>query len=328
MIIRENRQRALICKVRELFKFTLFMFLISGTNMSCDTLADITDELDNEFLDGITACPSVCARIESCDDVSPPPLNTGSWGDEDDLPDNDVLSCGGNCIQTEDRVRFGYSDCQIECLQSEDCGTMADCWRPRSDTYKRYCRVETTPVTPPEPMEVGMDEEPVEMNSIENGSVTGSEEVDELVEDPAINEAINESDSLVNFGDQPPTLSGRYRAQGQIDRAENARPIGSTIDTEICFQGTESLSGGSVVSYCESGRPGVGQAPIIGDGQSFTTFFELEGAPVTIMFSGTLDENGAVPEAEALVTYTYGQGIWEHSVTNWAQSATDCSCPL
>jgi hypothetical protein len=172
------------------------------------------------------------------------------------------------------------------------------------------------------------DGTPVEPPVIDNGSVTGSEEIDNLVEDPSINEAIDESDTPINFGENPPSIVGLYRAQGQIDRAENARPVGSEINTQLCFQGTESLSGGTVINYCERGRPGVGRAPIIGEGQDFTVFFELDGVDVTIAFSGSIDESNNVPAAEALVTYTHGQGIWEHSVTQWSQESNECSCPF
>ena len=301
--------------------------LVGFLGFGCEAIEDAFG--DGGILEGLEDCPTVCSRIESCDGVSPPPLDTGSWSGGESVPDNDILACAGNCAQVERRVQFGYSDCQIECLKEEGCGTMAECWQPRSATYQRYCPVEVREIEPtPPPPPADMPDAPVEPDPIDNGSESGSQEVDELIQDPAINGAIAESDSQVFYGDNPPSLQGLYGVVGSIDRSQNARPAGSPINSQICFQGTESLAGGSVVSYCERGRPGLGRAPIIGDGQSFTAFFELEGAPVTIMFSGTLDGESNVPRAEALVTYTYGENIWEHSFTEWTLAEGECSCPI
>ena len=44
-----------------------------------------------------------------------------------------ALDCGANCVQ-DDRAMYGYSDCQIECLQNTDCNKIADCWKAKSDT--------------------------------------------------------------------------------------------------------------------------------------------------------------------------------------------------
>jgi hypothetical protein len=304
----------------------LLISMIILACMACDTLEELSDELENS---GIAVCPEVCLNIESCGATPPPPANLGSLGDS--LPSNGIAACATNCAQTDSRHRLGYSDCQIECLQSASCNKMNDCWDTRSDTYKQYCLKgvevpEITPAPAPEP-EPG-EPEPEPMMSIDNGTVTGNEEVDNIVQDPAIAVAIENSDTPVNFGDTPPNLQGEYAVEGSIDRAANARAPGSPIRTAICFEGTQSLAGGSSVTYCERGVPGIGNAPITGQGNSFSTFFEIDGAPVTILFSGALNEDSSVTGAEALVTYTVGTDVWEHSNTDWVQANPSCTCPL
>jgi hypothetical protein len=283
-------------------------------SLGCDLS---TEDLfgDGGVVEDVLECPNVCSKIEACN-AEPPALRAGVWGD--DVGDNDLAACAGNCAQTETRHRFGYADCQIRCINTVDCDAVQDCWKANSEIYGRFCSVpDNTPVAPPEEQDAGID----------NGSTTGSDEVDDLVEDPAINVAIDESDTIIHFGDDPPTLTGHYAVQGEIDRSNNARPAGNPIRTGICFVGGGmSTPEGPVVQYCEDGQPGVANAPIVGNNNAFTLFLEIQGAPVTILFSGEVEEDLSVPAVEALVTYTYAVSMWEHSVTAWEPDNPDCEC--
>ena len=295
----------------------LLLISLAMTFAACDQLSiggdgglcegELCDQI-GEVIDEVAVCPEVCLQIETCGAEPPPPANVGSLGDSV-LPDNGIAACATNCVQTETRHRLGYSDCQIECLKTVSCGKLEDCWDTRSDTYKNYCLkdVEVPEIKPEPPAEDPMMEE--EMMSIDNGTTTGNEQVDELVKDPALAVAVENSETPVNFGDTPPALTGSYNVEGSIDRARNARAPGSPIRTMICFESTESLAGGTFVTYCERGVPGTGRAPITGEGNNFSAFFEIQGAPVTILFSGALNEDSSVTGAEALVTYTVGTDV-------------------
>jgi hypothetical protein len=297
------------------------------TGAICDAIGEVVDDL--------AVCPEVCLQIETCGANPPPPANVGSLGDSV-LPDNGIAACATNCAQVNTRHRLGYSDCQIECLQETSCGKLEECWDTRSTTYKNFCLQDVeVPVIAPEPApaptggtDAPMGGTEMPMMSIDNGTTTGNEEVDTLVQDPALAVAVEASETPINFGNNPPTLAGEYSVEGGIDRARNARQVGSPIRTAICFESTETLAGGTFLTYCERGVPGTGRAPITGDGNNFSAFFEINGAPVTILFSGTLNDDSSVTGAEALVTYTVGTDVWEHSETNWTQANPSCSCPL
>lgn len=284
----------------------------------CDVLEDaLGDGGLGGAIDLVSQCTDVCTKIEQCG-ATPPKAAAGNLSE--DLPENDAVACATNCIQAEQRARLGYSDCQIECIQQSACGEVNNCWVASSPTYARHCNVpEPRPVRPPE-------ENPP---PIDNGSETGNDAVDELLEDPAINDAVNESDTIINFGDDPPELLGLYSATGSIDRANNARPVGNPINTQVCFLGLTSINGSPNVNYCERGIAAQSQAPVTGSGDSFTVYFDFRpDAQVTILFSGTFEGDASARDVEALVTYTHALEVWEHSVTQWTREQESCSCPF
>lgn len=267
-------------------------------------------------------CNDVCGKINQCG-ATPPRASAGGLGEN--LPDdNPVVDCAANCVQTEKRARLGYSTCQIACIQGAACGEVENCWRASSATYAQYCEVpEPAPIEPAPTPDGGT--EPM----IDNGSETGNEAADELLDDPAINDAVNESDTPIHFGDDPPSLMGLYAAVGAIDDARNARPVGSPINTRICFRGVQHIAGSPTISYCERGIPNVAQAPITGAGNAFTIYFDFRPeAQVTLLFSGALREDQSASGVEALVTYTHAVGVWEHSLTDWTREAETCECPF
>ncbi len=260
-----------------------------------------------------TTCNNVCQKVQSCSGAKPPvPQSFGNQGSSGSAG----IDCAANCI-APDRARYGYSDCQLECLQGSSCGAINECWNSRSEGFAQYClasREPPPPIAPPE------DQEPPE-----NETNTGSEAADELTEDPAVAVAINDGEQPVNVGNEPPIIQGLYTAVGSIDEASNARPVGSVINTKLCFWGQDTLSTGTTVSYCEHNVPGESSAPVTGTGDAFTIYLEFPGMS-TILFSGSSGANG-VESAEALVVYSYGIDVWEHSLTEWERigDCTGCS---
>ena len=279
------------------------LLLLPLLALGCDVLTDKADE--------IAECSDVCTRIDECG-VQPPPVTFGSFSDGSGV---EALDCAANCVQ-DDRALYGYSDCQIECVQNADCNKMADCWKAKSDTYAEYClKGRDIPAVEPDPA----DPEP------SNGSNSGSEKADDLLEDPSSEVAVDESDFDVNFGDDPPDITGLYRVKGEIDESDNARPPGSVIDTTVCFWGQEALAKGSETNYCEYNVPGDAAAPVTGSGNEFTIFLEYPGA-ATLLFSGTVGDDGTIDQAETLVVYTHAVDVWEHSVTAWEHQGQCDSC--
>ncbi len=210
--------------------------------LGCELMADKADV--------VLECTDVCTRVDECS-ATPPPVSFGSFNDSSGV---EAIDCAANCVQ-DDRAYYGYSDCQIECLQNAPCDKMNDCWKARSDTYAEYCLAgRDIPEVTPDPE----DPEP------SNGSESGSEKADDLLDDPASEVAVDESDFDVNFGDDPPDITGLYHAVGTIDEADNARPPGSLIDTRVCFWGQEAKDKGPETNYCEYFVPDMATAPVTG----------------------------------------------------------------
>ncbi len=270
------------------------LLLVLPLAFGCDILTEKADE--------IFECADVCTRVEECG-VEPPPVTLGSFSDGSGI---EALDCAANCVQ-DDRALYGYSDCQIECLANTECDQMADCWKAKSDTYAEYClKDREIPPVEPDPE----DPEP------QNDTKSGSKDADDLLEDPSSEVAVDESDFDVNFGDDPPDITGLYRVKGEIDESSNARPPGSIIDTTVCFWDQKPLSSGTETSYCEYNIPGDATAPVTGSGDEFTIFLEYPDIG-TLLFSGRVGPDGTIAEAETLVVLTHAVDVWEHSVTAW-----------
>lgn len=264
-----------------------------------------------------TECALVCGQVELCE-ASPPAItiegvaggSSGSAG----------VDCAANCVQEDMRAYYGYSDCQIECLQNSECDAMNDCWDVESETYANFCLDgrETTPVAPGED-----DPQP------SNGTTTGNADADDIVDNAAVEAAVEaageDGDFVVNYGDTPPDIVGYFHATGQIDESSNARPVGSPINTHLCFWDPEPSADGTMINYCEDNVPGEDRAPITGSGDSFTIYLQYDGQ-ATILFSGTVDGDGNPTDVEALVVYLSGVDVWELSHTDWEHQGECDSC--
>ena len=287
--------------------------LLATTSLMFVGCADgLKDALDSG-LGNALECVDVCAKIEACgEDVSPPTPSLGDWNADFS---SGGLDCAANCVQPE-RAYYGYSDCQLDCLLAEECGSMNSCWDVSSAEYSTYCLqgVETTPVTDDDAPEIG------------NGTNSGSEDADNILDNPAVQEGVENGGTEINFGENPPEIKGLYQVIGEIDASMNARPIGSPINTSICFWGQKTLTSGTLVNYCETAVPGeIDSIPVTGSGNNFTIYLEYPGQ-ATILFSGSVDGSGNVENAEALVVYLHGIDIWEHSYTDWTNNGSCSGC--
>jgi len=288
------------------------------TLSACDEIKASIEDLAGE-------CTEVCTRIGECEGQvhAPEPVLPGDMGLGDiNLPS--VAACATNCVDTANREFNGYSDCQIECIVSvAECGDIDACWSVTSDAYAEYCLADrdTTPVS---------DDDA----EIDDGTTTGSAAADVVVTNPAVEESVAGSGTVIHFGDEPPKdIAKLWHAEGNIDSSSNARDPGSPIDTKLCFFDMEETGDGSwEVSYCEvgvlgsDGTPLSDTAPITGNEEGGWTIY-LEFTDVgSIIFSGELEEGATImTDVDALVTYYHGMDIWEHSNTNWDTDGETCS---
>ncbi|MBI5527390.1 MAG: hypothetical protein HY897_13740 [Deltaproteobacteria bacterium] len=285
----------------------------------------------DEVQEALDTCLDPCQKVNDCGATPPGGKIPGI-----DLPEtgNGAANCAVNCAQAETRAMNGYSECQLDCLAGAECGNINDCWDTKSALYADKCLEKREGGRPPavEPPA----EAPPEAKEPENDTKTGNGEVDEIIKDPAVQAAVEKGGGggepfVVNQGSKPPQLLGEYAVQGNIDDALNARPVGSKINTAVCFKDLQENPAGRAkgwyVTYCEKNVPGEDTAPITGteDGK-FTAFFVFEGA-ATVLFSGTVVD-GKATGVEALVVYAAGVDVWEHSNTDWQNKSLTCSCPL
>lgn len=252
-------------------------------------------------------CGDLCAKVEECGNLNPPsPQIEGLLSG--DSSGSAGVDCAANCVQ-ENASFYGYADCQLDCLESEECGAMQDCWDATSDVFAKYCGGDAPSIEPSG-----------DSGTPSNGTNTGSSGADEAVDNPAVEEAVDGSGFVVHTGDTPPDLSGLWAVSGTIDQSSNARAPGSRIATELCFHNLVNSGSDITIDYCEYSVPGIVTAPITGSGNDFTMYFVYPGQ-ATILFNGTLAEDGqTVSAAEALVVYTYTIDTWEHSFTDWSLS--------
>lgn len=271
--------------------------------MGASALLAIAGLTGCDDLDKAAQCADICTKVEECGVTPPTPEIPGIGGGESS--GSGGLDCAAGCAAPDSNL-YGYADCQLECLESEECGSMQGCWDATSDVFAKYCSGDAPEVGAP------AGEEP------SNGTNTGSAGADDAVDNPAVEEAVDGSGFVVHTGEDPPDLSGLWGVSGEIDESSNARPAGSRIATELCFHNLQSGGSDITVDYCELGVPGIVSAPITGSGNDFTMYF-VYPQQATILFNGTLSEDGSsVSAAEALVVYTYTVDTWEHSFTDWS----------
>lgn len=272
---------------------------------------------------GALGCTDTCTKVQACSNAKPP-TPKGLLAGTDTTTGIGGADCAQNCAQTDKRALLGYSDCQRECIAEAGCNQINDCWKASSSLYAKYC---IPPDKAPPKVEAPANA-PAEATPT-NNTETGNAEVDTIVEDPAVQEAVADNDFTVNFGNQPPPLSGQFTVKGTIDDSQNARPEGSPIDTTICFHDAAEETDGWNVNYCEDGVPGDSRAPITGSGDSFTVYFNFPGQ-ATILFSGMVERDGSgavtgVKDVEALVVYLHAVDVWERSHTTWSLLNAACT---
>ena len=298
-------------------------FVAASILSGCDAVKNALDSgLLDDLEDIVGTCGEACATIQACgDEVSPPEVALPVGGASLDIEAPSLVDCAANCA-SPDRVKLGYSNCQIECIENSSCGQINDCWNVTSDRYASFCDVDTTPIAP----------SAEETASIDNDTTTGSAAADTITSNPAVEESVEESGTVLHFGDDPPAaIANLWAASGTIDESSNARPPGSPINTQLCFYDMTETPEGWEVSYCEKGvlggdgTPLSDTAPITGEGDGWSIFLEFAGTG-SIIFSGELAEGAtSMSDVDALVTYYHGMEIWEHSNTDWTTSGSTCS---
>jgi hypothetical protein len=290
---------------------------------ACDAVKNALDSgLLDDLEDIVGTCAETCTTIQACGDAVNPPEVALPVGDTSlDIEAPSLVDCAANCA-SPDRVKLGYSNCQIECIEESSCGQINDCWNVTSDRYASFCDVDTTPIEP----------SAEETASIDNDTTTGSAAADTITSNPAVEESVTESGTVLHFGDDPPAaIANLWAASGTIDSSSNARPPGSPINTQLCFYDMTETDEGWEVSYCEKGvlgsdgTPLSDSAPITGEGEGWSIFLEFPGTG-SIIFSGELADGAtSMSDVDALVTYYHGMEIWEHSNTDWSTSGASCS---
>ena len=85
--------------------------LFAGFSLSCDIVDSALDQ-----------CGDACSKVDECD-ASPPEMQL--FG-ESGATEEEALDCAVNCVQ-EDRVMYGYSDCQLECINDTTCEEIQGC---------------------------------------------------------------------------------------------------------------------------------------------------------------------------------------------------------
>lgn len=284
----------------------------------CD-VAKTADDLAS----GALGCTGVCGKVQACSNAKPPKPQ-GLLNGTDTETGISGADCAQNCAQTDRRALLGYSECQMKCIDNASCDQINDCWKSSSALYAKYCipadkvppKVEIPASAPPEATPT-------------NDTVTGNAEVDDIVGDPAVEAAVADNDFAVNFGNTPPPVAGVFHVAGKIDETMNGRPEGSPIDTTICFHDATEEANGWNTNYCEDGVPGDSRAPITGNGDAFTVYFNFPDQ-ATILFSGTVERDGAgavtgVKDVEALVVYLTAVDVWEKSHTTWTLEQPTCT---
>ena len=302
--------------------------MIRNTPLALTGLLTLTfssgcDDFAKALEAAVGQCSDVCTRISECEAEvdAPEPQLPGELGFEG-YELTEAAACVTNCVDEVNRTFNGYSDCQIECILGVDeCGDVNACWDVSSEAYAEFCLVdrESTPVT--------------DDGEVDNDTTTGSAVADLVVSNPAVEIAVEESGTLIHFGDAPPKeIATLWKAEGVIDSSSNARETGSPINSELCFFDMDETDTGWQISYCEvgvvgsDGEPLTDTAPITGteDGE-WTIYLEFDSVG-SIIFSGMLEEEAtSMEDVDALVTYYHGLDIWEHSTTSWETEGETCS---
>ena len=108
---------------------------------------------DPESAEKAAECTDVCGKVEECG--ATPPAPGGLFGDAGSTG-NAAADCAANCIQ-EQSNKFGYADCQVDCLLNVECDQMNDCWDATSDVFDHYCGCTPAPVVHDAPLECAIE---------------------------------------------------------------------------------------------------------------------------------------------------------------------------
>lgn len=270
----------------------LFSFLL--INAGCGALKDALE-------DNLGTCGTACARVQDCG-ATPPEPDYGIGMSESSGVGG--LDCAAGCA-SEERAMTGYADCQLDCLEAVECGDMQACWDAGSDVFAEHCGGGGPKIGPEGD------------GTYDNGTTTGSPMVDEAVENPAVQAAVEASGFVLNFGDSPPAMdSGVFALNWEIVAEQNSRDVGVGSDgypTDICLW--ESDEGPDVDwRYCQIGGLTVGLS-LIGNNDLFTLVIvdELYQGYITGRVENDGDKTKLV-DIDVLVILLWGPDMWERQV--------------
>ena len=280
------------------------------------------DEVKDALADTLDTCATGCARVQECG--ATPPVPDYGFGNAESTG-FEGLDCAAGCAE-EDRAKIGYADCQLECLENADCANMQDCWNAGSETFAAFCSSDAPEVAPPDDQ------------SFENGSVTGNEAVDRAVENPAVKDAMEDSEFPIHFGDSPPDMDdGVFYLEWVIVDQRNSRPVGfgETFPQDICLWENESPTDADW-TYCQIYGLSLG-LHWVGHDDLFTLVVVDEMYQGYI--SGRVVQDGdttRLVEVETLWVLMWGPEMWERQTweAEWVADIGECkqrvdfACPV
>jgi len=291
----------------------IFLFFILAGLSGCD-------EIKAALGDTLETCSIGCSRVQDCG-ASPPIPDYGMGVVES--TGFEGLDCAAGCAD-ENRSKIGYSDCQLECLETADCDSIQDCWNAGSAVFAEYCASDAPQVGPSD----GVD--------FDNGSTTGSTAVDEAVENPAVKDAVEQSGFTINFGDSPPEMDdGVFYLDWVIAEQNNSRAVGTGSPQDICLWENETDPEANW-KYCQIGGLSL-DLHWIGKDDLFTLVV------VDDLYQGYIsgrveqgDSGTQLVDVQTLFVYLWGPDIWEKQTwsADWVDEIGQCQtrvsgfCPI
>jgi hypothetical protein len=291
----------------------VLLFSVLSLLSGCDAIKEILG-------DTLETCTLGCARVQECGASPPVPVYGLAGGQSSGI---EGLDCAAGCAD-EERAKIGYADCQLECIESVECGSMQGCWDAGSAVFGEYCG------------SGGADVKPPDGETYDNGSVTGNEAVDSAVDNPAVKDAVEESGFTLNFGDSPPAMDdGVFYLDWVIIDQNNARPVGFGNPHDICLWESD-VDPDADWGFCQIDGLSLG-LHLIGKDDMFT--FVIVDDMYHGYISGRVaagDSGTRLVDVETLWVLLWGPEMWEKQTwtADWVDDIDQCQsivsdyCPV
>ncbi len=279
------------------------LFSLLTVFSGCDQLKDLVDEFGDE--EKAEMCIDYCGKVKSCDDGTLG--NVGGYEIDSDgckglcegvrYAGVDAVKLAGDNLGIELNVSLwecaGYSTCEEYYACIDAGGKSAYETKLAEDANK------------PEPEPAG----------------SGSDDADSILADENVDEAVENSGFVVNEGSDPPVITGKYHAVGEIIAEQDGRSVGTAINTHVCLVNQS----GTKIDWKEPGSDEA-SGTLTGEGDKWTFF--LESSIAVYMMSGTKDGDN-LKDVEILLTYKAnlqnpGSDKWEQTLTQWTKESDTC----